>query len=113
MLGYSWENFTPLENKTVIKYGMGSRMIYRICARNKDAELSKWYEEERNVVEDFRKVVGRELKGVCGLSIGANSQYSKSSTLVEIDFIEFRKAKKKVASSAVLCRQIAERKTDK
>ena len=113
MLAYSWENFTPLETRTTVRYGMGSRTIYRICARNKDAALSKWYEEERNVVEDFKKAVGRAPKGVCGLTIGANSQYSKSNTLVEIDFIEFRKTKKKVSSSAVQGRKIAERRAEK
>ena len=111
MLAYSWENFTPLEKKTVISYGMGSRTIHRICARNKDAELSKWYEEERNVVEDFKKTVGRDPQGVCGLTIGANSQYSKSNTLVEIDFIEFRKTKKKGSSSAAAGNKIAKRRT--
>ena len=113
MLAYSWENFTPLGKRAIVRYGMGSRTIYRICTRNKDAELSKWYEEERNVVEDFKKAVGRAPKGVCGLTIGANSQYSKSNTLVEIDFIEFRKTKKKVSSSAVQGRKIAERRTEK
>lgn len=113
MLGYSWENFSVLGNVSKIQYGMGTRNVYRICMRNKKAELSKWYEEERNVVEDFKKAFGRMPRGLCGLTIGANSQYSKSKTLVEIDFVEFCEKKKSVASSGEQQVNIAERRIEK
>ena len=113
MLAYSWENFPDLGNVVKIQYGMGMRNVYRICMRNRNAELSRWYEEERNVVEDFKKLFGRMPKGLCGLTIGANSQYSKSKTLVEIDFIEFCEAKTRVPSPAEQSRMIAERRVEK
>ena len=113
MLAYSWENFPDLGKVVKIQYGMGTRNVYRICMRNRNAELSRWYEEERNVVEDFKKLFGRMPKGLCGLTIGANSQYSKSKTLVEIDFIEFCEAKTRVPSPAEQSRMIAERRVEK
>jgi hypothetical protein len=113
MMGYSWESLSALENVSKLQYGMGTRNVYRICMRNKNAELSKWYEEERNVVEDFKKAFGRMPKGLCALTIGANSQYSKSKTLVEIDFVEFCEKKKGVASSEEQHVNIAERRIEK
>ena len=83
-------------------------MVFRTCMRNKKAVLSRWYEEERNVVEDFKKAFGRAPQGDCALTVGANSQYSKSDTLVEIDYIEFRPALKKTAKCADV-NKIAER----
>ena len=113
MVAYSWENLLPLGANTFVDYGMGSRKIFRIAVRNNKAGLSQWYEEERNVVEDFKKAFGRAPEGRCGLTIGANSQYSQSKTMVEIDFIEFCEAPKKVSSPAGDGRKIAERRTQK
>ena len=92
LLAYRWEDSYALGSQSMIKYGMGATTVFRICMRNRKAVLSRWYEEERNVVDDFRKAFGRPPQGECALTIGANSQYSKSNTLVEIDFIEFRPA---------------------
>ena len=96
MVAYRWENTFPQGNEGLIKYGMGSTLVHHICMQNKNAETGKWYEEERNVVEDFKRVFGRVPEGDCGLTVGGNSQYSKSETVVEIDFIEFRSNKKNV-----------------
>lgn len=111
MLAYSWEHFSRLRAVSLVRYGMGSRTVHRFCMRNKNAQISRWYEEERNVVEDFKKAFGRDPRGNCALTIGANSQYSRSNTLVEIDFIEFCEAKKKSTSPAVQRGSKAERKT--
>jgi hypothetical protein len=62
------------------------------------------------VVEDFKKAFGRLPVGDCALTIGANSQYSKSNTLVEIDFIEFLPAAAGASPVPAVDRKIAERK---
>ena len=111
LMAYRWEHDADLGSASKLSYGMGATTVARICVRNGKAEYSRWYEEERNVVEDFRKAFGRAPKGRCGLTIGANSQHSKSNTLVEIDFIEFRKTPKSPATDLDGKINIAERKT--
>lgn len=113
LLAYRWEHAFKIGTQSLIKYSMGSTLVSRICVRNKEAELSKWYQEERNVVEDFKKAFGRMPDGDCALTIGANSQYSKSKTVVEIDFIEFRKAETKAALPCGELAVTAERKIEK
>lgn len=94
MVAYRWEHDFLKGSKSILRYGMGSTLVKRICMQNKKAVPGQWYEEERNVVEDFRRAFKRMPEGDCALSVGANSQYSKSDTLVEIDFIEFRSKRK-------------------
>lgn len=107
-VAYRWEHDFPLESRSVLKYSMGATVVARICVRNKNAVSSQWYEEERNVVEDFRKAYGRLPRGDCALTIGANSQHSQSNTLVEIDFIEFRKSRTpKIENMNIAERKIA------
>ncbi|MBR2874114.1 MAG: DUF3047 domain-containing protein [Lentisphaeria bacterium] len=109
LVGYRWEDSFALGSQSLIKYAMGATSVYRICMRNKQAEPLRWYVEERNVVKDFQKAFGRMPRGECALSIGANSQYSKSDTLVEIDFIEFRPAAAKKKAQAPDINKFAER----
>ena len=113
LLAYRWEDSYSLGSQSLIKYGMGATMVFRTCMRNRKAETSRWYEEERNVVEDFRKAFGRMPRGDCALTIGANSQYSKSDTLVEIDFIEFRPAAAESTARNADVNTIAERNITK
>ena len=113
LVAYRWEHTFKIGTQSLIKYSMGSTLVSRICLRNKEAELSKWYEEERNLVEDFKKAFGRIPDGDCALTIGANSQYSKSKTIVEIDFIEFRKTEKKVVLPCGELAVTAEREIEK
>lgn len=113
LVGYRWEDSFALGSQSRIKYAMGATTVHRICMRNSKAEPLRWYVEERNVIKDFQKAFGRMPQGKCALSIGANSQYSKSDTLVEIDYIEFRPvpAKKKAPDPDIS--KIAEREKKK
>ena len=88
MVAYRWEHSYPLGDESQLSY-LGGTLVRRICMRNAEAIPGKWYVEERNVVQDFRRAFGREPVGRCGLTIGANSQYSGCETLVEFDYIEF------------------------
>ncbi len=113
LLGYRWEHFPAVGSSSTIKYGMGSTTVFRTCMRNQKAELGKWYVEERNVVQDFQKAFGRMPDGDCALTIGGNSQYSRSTAIVEIDYIEFLAAEKKAPAPAKITIDIAERKREK
>ena len=72
MMGYRWEHFCPLGDESQVTYT--GALVRRICMRNAEAVPGKWYVEERNVVEDFRRAFGRLPRGSCGLAIGGNSQ---------------------------------------
>ena len=112
MVGYRWEHASPLGDESQLAY-VGGTLVRRICMRNAEAVPGKWYVEERNVVEDFRRAFGRLPKGNCGLTIGGNSQYSGSETLVQIDFIEFCSAGEKAAKAPGRDMKTSERKNEK
>ena len=113
LLGYRWEHSPAIGSSGIIKYGMGATTVFRMCMRNRKAQVGKWYVEERNVVEDFKKAFGRMPDGDCALTIGANSQHSGSVGLVEIDYIEFCKAEVKTPATLTISSNIAERKDAK
>lgn len=112
MVGYRWEHSFPLGDESQLVY-VGGTLVRRICMRNAEAVPGKWYVEERNVVEDFKRAFGRLPKGNCGLTIGGNSQYSGSETLVQIDYIEFCPAAKKAERSLGQDMKTSERKNEK
>lgn len=88
-VGYRWEVLAPVGAEKILKYGAGTMTVKRICVRNNSTPPGKWVVEERDVAADYRRAFGVDPKSYCILSIGANSQYSQSSTRVEIDYIEF------------------------
>ena len=112
MVGYRWEHSCPLGDESQLVY-VGGTLVRRICMRNAEAVPGKWYVEERNVVEDFKRAFGRLPRGNCGLTIGGNSQYSGSETLVQIDYIEFRPAAKKAEKAPGRDMKTSERKKEK
>lgn len=86
-VAYRWEHNTAVNTKKLIKYA--SSEVYAICSRNKNTKIGEWVIEEKNVSEDYKRAFGRLPKGKVILCLGANSQYTKSNTVVEIDYIEF------------------------
>ena len=87
-VGYRWEHFVPVGTRRMIKYPCSQ--VDAWCLRNRETPVGEWVEEERNVFEDFKQAFGEEPSENAAITIGANSQYSKSDTRVEIDYIEFR-----------------------
>ena len=112
LLGYRWEHSPAVGSSGFIKYSMGATTVFRMCMRNSKAQTGKWYVEERNIIEDFKKAFGRMPDGDCALTIGANSQHSGSKGVVEIDYIEFCKAEKTPATLTISS-NIAERNETK
>ena len=111
MVGYRWEHFCPLGDESQVVYP--AALVRRICVRNAEAVPGRWYVEERNVVRDFIHAFGRMPKGSCGLAIGGNSQYSRSETLVQIDYIEFCSAGEEVKPAPRQDMKTSERKNGK
>ena len=63
--------------------------VNAVCLRNSNTPIGVWVEEERDVLADFQKAFKRGIKSNYAIGISGNSQYTKSNTRVEIDYIEF------------------------
>ena len=88
-IAYRWETETPAGHwgKTVYSNVM---KVHFLSVRNKSDGLDVWYEECRNVRDDFMEKFGF-VPEKCALVICGNSQNSKSEALAEIDYIGFFK----------------------
>ena len=87
-ISYRWETETPKGLEGNVSYGGGTVKVKWFCLRNKKTGTGKWVTEERNIAKDFKKAFGFIPKEFI-LSIGANSQNTKSESLAFIDYIEF------------------------
>lgn len=92
-VSYRWETETPVGHwgKTLYTNVMN---VWFYCLRNKYDGLNVWYEESRNVRQDFLDKYGFVPEKIA-LVICGNSQNSKSDALAEIDYIGFYKEVKK------------------
>ena len=92
-VGYRWEHNTPVGLRRMVEYPSG--LVSALCVRNRETPLGEWMVEEHNVLEDFKAAFGQEPAADFVITIGGNSQHSKSPTRVEIDYIEFLPATEK------------------
>lgn len=76
IIGYVWDSTTPAG--TICKSEKTSTVTY-IVVRSGSGELGKWITERRNVVEDFRKIYGEAPDNANALSLGIDSDDTKSS----------------------------------
>jgi len=97
-VGYRWEYNTPIGECCLLNYVAGTVKVWRVCTRNRQSPRGKWIVEERNYAQDYEKAFGKKLKEDFVMSIGGNSQYTKSDTVAEIDYIEFLPAKEEGVS---------------
>ena len=93
-VAYRWECNTSLGEKKNISYGGGMMKVRAECIRNRNTSVGEWVVEERDVLADFIRAYKRFPGKYFILGVGANSQYSKSDTRLEIDYIEFVSRKK-------------------
>jgi hypothetical protein len=87
-IAYRWETETPKGTIGNSSYGGGIVKVKWFCLRNKESGTGKWYVEQRNIAQDFQKAFGFIPKEFA-LSVCANSQYTKSESQAEVDYIEF------------------------
>jgi hypothetical protein len=92
-IAYRWETETPKGHSGNISYAGGAVKVKWFCLRNRKSGKKKWLVEERNIAEDFKAAFGFVPKDFV-VSIGANSQHTKSESLAYLDFIEFVSEKK-------------------
>ncbi len=86
-IAYRWETETPVDTTGQVTYGFGALTVNWICIRNKKSKLNEWHVETRDIAADYEKYYG-EIPDRFVISICGNSQYSKSDTIAEIEFLE-------------------------
>jgi len=82
VIGYIWDTEAPKGWQGRSQQMGGGKLRY-IVIRNKSDRLDEWYQEKRNVYQDYKRLFkdirGGELQGpVQGISFYINSQYTKS-----------------------------------
>ncbi|MCM8790474.1 MAG: DUF3047 domain-containing protein [Candidatus Omnitrophica bacterium] len=88
-VSYRWDTDTPKGTEGEAYYGLGGVKIKWYTLRNaEDGVGSKWYVEERNVADDFRRAWGFCPEKIY-LAVSCNSQYTKSSAIADLEWIEF------------------------
>ena len=76
IIGYVWDSTAPAG--TICKSQKTSTVTYIVLRSGADA-LGKWITERRNVVEDFRKIYGEAPDNPTALSLGIDSDDTRSS----------------------------------
>lgn len=92
-VSYRWEKFRRMGSTLFKRYSGGAVSVFSICMRNHTTRTGEWVEEERNILEDFKSCFKRDIRKRFAIGVAGNSQYTKSKTRVEIDYIEFHPAK--------------------
>jgi hypothetical protein len=94
---YRWEKKSPIGSARRTKYAAGCMNTYVVCAANDSVPLNEWRVEEYDVVKNFIAAFGTPPDRKFMLCVAGNSQYSRSNTRLEIDFIEFIPRRKEAA----------------
>ncbi|HEX9263423.1 MAG TPA: DUF3047 domain-containing protein [Candidatus Binatia bacterium] len=76
IIGYVWDSTAPAG--TICKSQKTSTVTY-VVLRSGSGGLGKWITERRNVVEDFRKIYGESPDNPTALSLGIDSDDTRSS----------------------------------
>jgi len=76
IIGYVWDSTAPAG--TICKSQKTSTVTY-VVLRSGSGGLGKWITERRNVVEDFRKIYGEAPDNPTALSLGIDSDDTRSS----------------------------------
>ncbi len=93
-IAYRWETVTPVEFEGSAVYGGGIVEVHYIVMRNQNTPAGEWVTETRNIAEDLKRIYGK-IPTEFAISVCGNSQYTKSNTIAEVDFIEFLPAESK------------------
>ena len=88
-VAYRWECNTLVGSWLNTSYQSGLTLVKSVCLRNRATKIGEWVVDERNVLADFNAAYKRSPVDGFVLCVGANTQHSKSSTRIEIDYIEF------------------------
>ncbi len=93
-LVYTWETETPIGAEDSFSVFLGAFKARWFCVRNKNDGTGKWFSEERNVAKDFKKTYGFIPEEIA-VMVFCKSDMTKTRAEAELEWIEFRAAKKK------------------
>jgi hypothetical protein len=81
IIGYVWDTTQPAG--TVCKSEKAGMVTY-VVVRSSAADVGKWFTEQRNVREDFKKIYGEEPEnpGALVLSIDSNDTHTQAESFV-------------------------------
>jgi len=88
IIGYVWDTTQPVG--TICKSEKTGMVTY-IVVHSGPADLNRWVTEQRNVVEDFRKIYGEAPDDPAVLSIAVDSNDTNSSAEAMYGAIRFKR----------------------
>ncbi len=88
IIGYVWDSTAPAG---LIAKSQKTGTVTYVIMRSGPAEAGKWITERRNVREDFKKIYGEEPDDPGVLSIGIDSDDTKSTAEAYMGALVFRK----------------------
>lgn len=86
-VAYRWETTTPVGAEGTAAYAAGFVKVHWIAVRNKTDGTGVFFDEERNIAEDFRRAFGF-VPNKPIIAVTCNSQYTASRAVAELDWIE-------------------------
>ncbi|GEM_PF-2598597 len=86
-ISYCWQTETPAKVSGKSTYN-GVVDVTWYTKRNKLDKMGEWYTEEVNLLLDMKDNFGK-IPSDWALSVSSNSQYTESSAVVYLDYIEF------------------------
>ncbi len=87
-IAYRWESELPKGATGTASYAAGFVKVHYQVLRDAETPIGQWVTDSANVLEDFKKVYGY-VPDEFAVSVGANSQYTGSHCVAELDYIEF------------------------
>ena len=88
-MAYRWETVTPKGKSGFVKYGMGAVKVHWRCIRNEKDGLKRWYVDECNLGKDLKRIFEGKIPKKMAITISANSQYTGTSSVAYLEYIEF------------------------
>lgn len=86
---YRWETLTPKNATGFVTYGFGMVKVNWRCVRNSRDGKGKWFIDECNAKRAYENMCKGKVPAKRALSISANSQYTASSSVAYLEYIEF------------------------
>lgn len=86
-VSYRWETETPIGAEGNATYARVVSVRWH-CIRNKESPLGKWFVDERNLAEDFKRDYG-EVPSDVVLTVSINSEYTGTTAESYLEYVEF------------------------
>lgn len=86
-VSYRWETESPVGSEGNATYARVVSVRWH-CIRNKESELNKWYVDERNLADDFKRDYGEVPTDVV-ITVSINSEYTGTQAESYLEYIEF------------------------